>query len=98
MAKFLKRRTIGPAYERCPAERLGEWTRQNTLMLIASVICVAVWWGTVTGLVYFFNWLSTDGDPAKVPPFDADAWYALLARLIGSFIIFIIMLLRSRAR
>ena len=98
MGKLFKRRTIGPAYERCPAERIGEWGRQNLLILLATGIGMVVWWFAVDALVAFFNFLKTGGDPDKLPPFDADSLYAIAARIIGTIIIMLIMIVKSRVR
>jgi hypothetical protein len=43
----MKRRTIGPAYERSPATECSEWASRNFLSLLSAVICAGIWWFVV---------------------------------------------------
>lgn len=95
---LLKRRRIGPAYERCPAERLTDWGHRNLLLVIATAIGAVAWWNGVTLLVMFFNWLATEGSPDKIEPYDADSPLAYGARVVGTIVVFIVMVIRSRSR
>ena len=94
---MLKRRRIGPAYERCPAERLGEWLRRNLLVLTASFFGMALWWVAVILIVGFMNWLATGGDPGQIPPYNPDGPEFIAVRIIGGLIVFI-LIAKSRVK
>ncbi len=98
MGKLLKRRSIGPAYERCPAERIGEWSRQNLLIILATGIGIFLWWFAVDAMIWVANFLKTGGDPDEIPPFDPDSMVAIGARIAGAVIILIIMIVKSKIR
>ncbi len=60
------RRAIGPPYERSPAERLGRWTMDNLMILIAAVIVAVVFCYIVDLTVdKLFNFLETNGHDVK---------------------------------
>lgn len=34
------RRTVGPSYERCPAERAGRWLSENIVRVAATIVAI----------------------------------------------------------
>ena len=62
---LLKRRRIGPAYERCPAEKIKEWASRNVLSIFGSSIAAFLFIGLVHLVVILLNWLNenTEADP-----------------------------------
>ena len=94
---MLKRRRLGLAYERCPAERVGEWLRRNMLVLIASFVGMGLWWVAVILIVSFLNWLATGGDPGEIPPYDPDDPNFIAVRIVGGLVVFV-LIAKSRAK
>jgi len=68
------------------------------LLVVATAIGAVAWWNGVTLLVMFFNWLATEGSPDKIEPYDADSPLTYGVRVVGTIVVFIVMVIRSRSR
>lgn len=81
---MLRRRTLGPAYERCPSETISEWTNRNLLILIAAIVG-AILFMVVTNLVveYLMNFLASGGDEMAERRFDSNHWTAVTVKIVG---------------
>jgi hypothetical protein len=82
------RRSIGPAYEKSPAELVGRWLTTNILRVFSAVAAVAVFCLIVNWLVNgLFNFLAADGKDDVVKTFSSDAPAVSLVKIFGSLII-----------
>jgi heme/copper-type cytochrome/quinol oxidase subunit 2 len=83
----MKRRRVGAAYERSPADKVGEWGNRNTMILISAVITGIIFWfvvnWTVDGL---FNFLATGGDDTKEKVFSSNHPMVILVKVFGSLL------------
>ena len=86
---MVKRRKIGPAYERSPIQRLNEWTTRNVLILIGAIICCVVFWFIVNFVVdSLLNFLVTQGREEMVSPYSSDDPLWISIKLVGCILIF----------
>ena len=91
----MKRRTVGPAYERSPAERFSEWASRNFLTLLSSLIAAVVWWFIIEWLSdSFLNFLAGKEDDPQFSSQDP-VWIAV--KVIGSLIIAVVIC-KTRAK
>jgi hypothetical protein len=91
----MKRRTIGPAFERSPAERFSEWARRNFLTLLSALAATAVWWFIINWLSdRFLNFLAGKEDD---PAFSSQDPLWIAVKIIGSFILAIVIC-KTRAK
>ncbi len=82
---MLKRRKIGPAYERSPIKKLSEWSNNNLLILGSALLLGVVFWFGVDLVVDgFLNFLATSGDEAKEKPFSSNDTMWILVKIFGS--------------
>jgi hypothetical protein len=94
----MKRRSIGPAYERSPADKMSEWTNRNTLVLIASLIAGILIWFAINWVVDdFINFLATDGDETVDKPYNSNHPACIAFKLIAS-LGSIFLILKSRTK
>jgi ribose/xylose/arabinose/galactoside ABC-type transport system permease subunit len=50
-----KRKTIGPVYASYPARDVGEWLGDKIYKIIASTVCMLLWWGVYYVLIGVVN-------------------------------------------
>lgn len=94
----MKRRSIGPAYERSPAEQVGEWSSRNILVLLSAVGVAIAFWFIVNAVVDgLFNFLATNGHDDQIQPFRSDDPGWMWVKVIGS-IICIFFICKRRAK
>lgn len=94
----MKRRKIGPAYERAPAEKIGEWSTRNSLTLVSGVVIVAIYWWLVNISVdHLFNFLASGGEEGAEIVYYSDHPLALAAKIIGGLLI-ILILVKTRTK
>ncbi len=87
------RRKIGPAFERSPIQRIGEWTSRNVLIVISSVVLAVIFWVGVNWVIdSMFNFLATGGDEAIEKTFSSDEPLWITVKLFGSLFIFFFVL------
>jgi heme/copper-type cytochrome/quinol oxidase subunit 2 len=94
----MKRRQIGPAYERSPADKMSEWTNRNTLVLISSIVAAVIIWFIIGWVVDdFVNFLATDGDETVEKPYSSNAPAVIAFKLVACLgSIFIILKTRTK--
>ncbi len=94
----MKRRKLGPAYERAPAEVAGDWVHRNLLVLASIVVFSVIF------LILFnvfvdqgLNFIASGGDEATASRFDSNHPTAVAAKIIGVILISV-LLIKSRAK
>ncbi len=87
---MFRRRRIGAAYERAPAERVADWARRNTLVLISGIFAGIAWCGVVIGAYWGMNLISTNTGEMGTE-FNDGSPVGIAIKLIGSLIIFILI-------
>ncbi|MDD5697937.1 MAG: hypothetical protein PHH77_04910 [Victivallaceae bacterium] len=50
-----KRKSIGPTYASYPARNLGLWLGDKTFKVVASAVCLLLWWGVYWVLLGVVN-------------------------------------------
>lgn len=94
----MKRRKIGAAYERSPADKVGEWGNRNTMVLVSAVITGIIFWFVTNWVVDdLLNFLVTGGDETQERPFSSNHPVALFVKVIGS-ILCIFFICKGRAK
>jgi hypothetical protein len=89
---MMKRRTIGPAYERAPAEQIGEWTSRNLLVLLSAVVITAIWWWLTNFMVgRLLPFVASDGLDRTVPLLDPDSSGWIAFKIISAVLILVIL-------
>jgi len=89
---MLKRRKIGAAFERSPAEKLGEWSGRNLLVLIAAVGGAVGWWLLVDWIVNgLLNFLFKGSQESLEDPFSSEDPMWIGVKLIGAILIAILI-------
>ncbi len=92
------RRSLGPAYERSPAERFSDWSHRNLLTLGAAVLCVFLFWVAVNFLVDNVLNTITQGSSENIEiRFYSDHPLAIGVKVVGGLLI-VIGLIKSRAK
>jgi sterol desaturase/sphingolipid hydroxylase (fatty acid hydroxylase superfamily) len=94
----MRRRTIGPAFERAPAEKLSDWTTRNMLVLLSGMVLVVVSWIVINVTVnHLFNFLATGGNESAELKFDADTPLWVWVKVgVGLLILTILVKTRSK--
>jgi len=90
----MKRRTIGPAYERSPAQEWSEWASRNFLALLSAVICAALWWFVVDWVVDTLIPFLAEDEATQYSSQDS-VWIAV--KVIGALILAVIVC-KTRAK
>ena len=90
----MKRRTIGPAYERSPATVCSEWASRNFLALLSALIAAVIWWFVVDWVVDKLIPFLADDEAAQYSSQDT-VWIAV--KVIGS-VILAVLICKSRAK
>ena len=88
---MVRRRKMGPAYERSPIQKLNDWSTRNILVLLGTIVICIVYWFIVNFFVDFlFNFLATQGQEELEKPFSSDdpVWISL--KLVGCLVIMLI--------
>ena len=81
----MARRKIGPAYEKAPSKRVGDWFKQVLPIAFASLLTAVIFWfGVDFSVDFLFNFLATGGDESVEKPFctNDDVW--ILLKIFGS--------------
>ena len=92
------RRTIGPAFEQTPVERLLRWVSENLLKLMAAIVVAIVFCFVVNWLVDgLFNFLATDGKDDVQGPFSSSSSVVDIVKVLGS-IFLIYFICRNKAK
>lgn len=95
----MKRRGIGPAYERSPLERLKEWAMRNMLLLIAaSVGSVIFVYGTNWAFDKFFPALNAGGSAGAEVTVSSNSPPAMAVKVVGVVLIVAFMYRQSTRR
>ena len=92
---LFKRRRIGPAYERCPAEKIKDWGTRNLLALVGSSIAAFVFIVIVHGIVILLNWINENASADGIESFDNTSVVTLTIKFLGAMITFIIVALTT---
>ena len=90
----MKRRTIGPAYERSPATECSEWASRNFLALLSAVICAVLWWFAVEWVVDKLIPFLAEDEATQYSSQDS-VWIAV--KVIGS-VILAVLVCKTRAK
>jgi hypothetical protein len=90
----MKRRTIGPAYERSPATECSEWASRNFLSLLSAVICAGIWWFVVDFVIDKLIPLVAKEEAVQHSSQDS-VWIAV--KVIGA-VVLAVLLCKSRAK
>jgi hypothetical protein len=86
---MVKRRKVGPAFERSPAKRVSEWYSKNTLIFMAGLIAAVVFWFGMDILVdRFLNFLVSGGDDSKENMFSSNDTKWIITKIVGSLVLF----------
>ena len=96
---ILKRRKIGPAYEKSPAELTWFWIMDNSLRLISAFIicvlfCIVVDW--VVGDL--MNFLVTEGKEGTEQEYSGTEPIYMGLKIAGSFLIGYFMIFRCNMK
>ena len=92
------RRSIGPPYERSPAERLGRWIMDNLMVVISAIIVAVVFCFIVDMTVNkLFNFLQTNGHDELQGTFSSSDPIVDAVKVIGS-ITLIYVICRRKAK
>jgi len=94
----MKRRTIGPAYERAPVERVSDWAHRNLMLLTSAAAIIALFW-LITNLVvdHLLNFLYANGKENALLPYDAYSMPIVIFKIVGAIAILAI-LIKTRAK
>tara|TARA_B100000609_G_C16850278_1_gene249979 strand:- start:32 stop:316 length:285 start_codon:yes stop_codon:yes gene_type:complete len=88
----MKRRKIGPAYERSPFERFSEWTQRNLLALFSGAVISLIYLLLINFLVnYFIPFLSSGASDTRLEGAGDSSPLWLTVKILGTIIIFIIL-------
>ncbi len=90
----MKRRTIGPAYERSPVTECSEWASRNFLALLSAVICAALWWFVVEWVVDKLIPFLAEDETTEYSSQDS-VWIAV--KVIGA-VILAVLVCKTRAK
>lgn len=90
----MKRRTIGPAYERSPATECSEWASRNFLALLSAVICAVLWWFVVDWVVDKLIPFLAEDEATQYSSQDS-VWIAV--KVIGA-VILAVLVCKTRAK
>lgn len=90
----MKRRTIGPAYERSPATEYSEWATRNFLALLSAVIFAVLWWFAVEWVVDKLIPFMAKDQPTQYSSQDT-VWIAV--KVIGA-VILAVLVCKTRAK
>ena len=89
---MVKRRKVGPAFERSPANKLGEWYSKNTLIFMAGLVAAVVFWFGMDLLVdSFLNFLVSGGDNSKENMFSSNDTKWIITKIVGSLVLFAVI-------
>ena len=81
---MVKRRTIGPAYELSPAEKLSNWSSDHSLRLLAGVAAAVAFWIAADLLVNLINYIDSGGIQESLNRFSRNDPFILWTKIIGS--------------
>ena len=87
----LHRRRIGPAYEKHPSQRFGDWVRRNVITLAGSSVAVIVFWAGVYFGVDLVNFIATGGELDKMNSLYHEHILVIGFKLIGGFLLFLLI-------
>jgi len=90
----MKRRTIGPAYERSPVTECSEWASRNFLVLLSAVIFSVAWWFVVEWVVDKLIPFLAEDEATQYSSQDS-VWIAV--KVIGS-VILAVLVCKTRAK
>ena len=94
----MRRRQIGPAYERSPADKMGEWTNRNTLVLISSIAAAVGVWFAVNWIVDgLMNFLARGSDETMANQFNSNDPVFICVKLVLCLAT-IFIILKSRTK
>lgn len=89
------RRQLGPAYERSPAENVGDWATNNVLILISALVTACVFWWLVNWVVGdLLNFLVAGTDDNLVT-FNPDDFTWVTVKIIGSLVLVVVICSRT---
>ncbi len=95
---MVRRRKIGPAYERSPLQKSGEWWNRNLLILVSALLAgSAFWFGTNWVVDGMLNFLASGGDEAKEKPFSSDDTMWIIIKLVGTSLA-MLFVVKSRSK
>ena len=95
---MVKRRKIGPAYEKSPIQRLQEWSTRNVLILFGAIVCCVVYWFIVNFAVdSLLNFLVTQGKEELEKPYSSDDPLWITIKLVGCIVI-LVLVTKSKAK
>ncbi|MCJ8331600.1 MAG: hypothetical protein HRT89_11355 [Lentisphaeria bacterium] len=86
---LLRRRRLGPAFERHPSARISEWTTRNMMILTGGACSMVLVWIAVFFGVKIINVIATEGHDNRLYLFYQDTLPVILTKLIGGFLAFI---------
>ena len=86
MLKIFKRRSIGPAYEKCPAEYLKEWGGRNLFIILGGIIMGILFIVACHVLVIVLNQF----DLSDEDKYDNYSMFSLCIKSIGAAITFLL--------
>lgn len=96
---MFKRRSIGPAFERSPLERLIEWAYQNVLFLISTAVAIAVWLVLVNwAFDKLFPTVTGEGTGAQEIRESSNGPVAVALKLLGALVIVLVFHKQSNKR
>lgn len=77
------RRKIGPAYERCPADKVGRWLSDNFMLLVSAVIVGILFCYLINSIIALMNFLATNGKEDAEPPFTTTSSIVSGIKVVG---------------
>ena len=90
---MVKRRRIGPAFEKSPIQRLNDWSTRNILILIGTVgICIGYWLVVNFVVDFLLNFMVTQGQEEMEKPYSSDDPNWIIIKLVGCLLIFFIII------
>lgn len=96
---MVKRRHIGPAFERSPLERLTDWFYRNMLFVIAAILAIVIYIPAINWVFdSLFPMLEGGGDAGQKVTISSNHPVAITVKAVGSLAILIIFYTRSNKR
>ena len=94
-----KRRSIGPAFERSPLEKVTDWAYRNVLFLISTIVTVFIW-------LLLVNWVfdhmlpvaTGDGSGTQEIVESSNGPGAIAVKLVGTLLIILLFHKQSTKR
>ncbi|HAR64756.1 MAG TPA: hypothetical protein DCR55_00865 [Lentisphaeria bacterium] len=84
----MKRRSIGPAFERCPAEKINDWGNRSVLTIISCIAATFGFWAIVIFVVdYLAPLLYRGADESVEISWNSNDAIFVAVKIVGAMIL-----------